>query len=205
MANIDYYFYGASPFTYLAHKAFLEMARRNGASVAYKPVRLAALWEVSGAVPPAQRPPVRQRYRLIELQRCADFRGLPINVKPAFFPVDSTLADSAAIALVEAGHDPEAYLRRVFAGVWANEENIAERATVAGYLSAEGFDAEAILTAAESDAVQAMRERNSQEAIAHDAIGVPTFVLNGEPFWGQDRIELLEAALKSGRPAYKAV
>ncbi|WP_136659865.1 2-hydroxychromene-2-carboxylate isomerase [Nitratireductor sp. XY-223] len=202
MAVIDYYFYGASPFTYLGHEALGEAARRQGAEINFKPVNLFALWEVSGAVPPAKRPPVRQRYRLIELQRVAEFRGLPINTKPKFFPVDTTLADQAVIALTEAGHDPFDYMRKVLAGVWAEERDLADRGVIAGILTDCGFDAEAILERAQSDAVGAVRTRNSEEAVAADAVGVPAYVLNGEVFWGQDRIELLEHALKSGRAPY---
>ncbi|MEX3006867.1 2-hydroxychromene-2-carboxylate isomerase [Hoeflea sp. TYP-13] len=202
MAVIDYYFYGASPFTYLGHEELVEAAARQGAEINYKPVNLFALWEVSGAVPPAQRPPVRQRYRLVELQRVAEFRGLPINTKPKHWPVDTTLADQAVIALVEAGKSPAQYMQKVFAGVWADERDLSDREVIAGFLDDCGFDAEAILERAQSPEVAAIRERNSEEAVAADAIGVPAYVLNGEVFWGQDRIELLEHALKTRREPY---
>ena len=204
MATIDYYFYGASPFTYLGHRALLDMAEREGATLHCKPVNLMALWAVSGAVPPGQRPPVRQRYRLIELQRIADYRGLPINIQPKFWPVDTSLADCAAIAIAEAGGNPGDYVGRVLAGVWADEADLADAAVIAELLAQSGFDAEDILAKARTDGVSAIRERNSEEAIAADAIGVPSYVLNGEVFWGQDRIELLEQALVTGRSPYRA-
>ena len=202
MAVIDYYFYGASPFTYLGHEALGEAARRQGAEIAYKPVNLFALWDVSGAVPPAKRPPVRQRYRLVEIQRVADYRGLPINTKPGYWPVDTTLADQAVIALTEAGKDPFDYMRKVLAGVWAEDRDLAARGVIAGILTDCGFDAGAVLARAQSDDVAAIRARNSEEAITADAVGVPAYVLNGEVFWGQDRVELLEHALKTGRAPF---
>lgn len=204
MAVIDYYFYGASPFTYLGHDALAAAAERQGAKINYKPVNLFALWEISGAVPPAKRPPVRQRYRLVELQRVAEFRGLPINTKPKFWPVDTTLADQAVIALTEAGKDPRDYMGKVLSGVWAEERDLADKGVIAGILTDCGFDAETVLERAQSDAVAAIRARNSEDAVAADAVGVPAYVLNGEVFWGQDRIELLEHALKTGRPPYSA-
>jgi len=204
MATIDYYFYGASPFTYLGHRALIEMAARQGAALRYKPVNLMALWAVSGAVPPGQRPPVRQRYRLIELQRLADYRGLPINTSPKHWPVDTELADRAAIAIAETGGDPGDYVGRVLAGVWADEADLADRTVIAHMLSQTGFDAADILARAETDTIAAIREKNSEEAIAADAIGVPSYVLNGEVFWGQDRIDLLERALATGRAPYRA-
>ncbi|WP_419909388.1 2-hydroxychromene-2-carboxylate isomerase [Hoeflea sp.] len=202
MAVIDYYFYGASPFTYLGHNALAGAAERQGADINYKPVNLFALWEVSGAVPPAKRPPVRQRYRLVELQRVADFRGLPINTNPKFWPVDTTLADQAVIALTEAGKDPKDYMAKVLSGVWAEERDLSDKGVIAGILTDCGFDAETVLERAQSDEVAAIRARNSEDAVAADAIGVPAYVLNGEVFWGQDRIELLEHALRTGRAPY---
>lgn len=203
MAVVDYYFYGASPFTYLGHGALMQAAARQGAEIVFKPVNLMTIWAVSGAVPPAQRPPVRQRYRLVELQRIAEFRGLPINIKPKFWPTDTSLADQAVIALVEAEENPSDYMQRVFAGVWAEERDLSDRAVVAGMLTDCGFDADAILERAASDDIAAIRDRNSEDAVAADAIGVPAYVLNGEVFWGQDRIDLLEHALKTGRPPYR--
>ena len=160
MAVIDYYFYGASPFSYLGHRELLAAAKRQSATINYKPVNLFALWEVSGAVPPTKRPPVRQRYRLIELQRVAEFRGLPINLKPKFWPIDTTVADQAVIALVEAGHSPADYIQKVLAGIWADELDLSDNNVIAGLLSDCGFDADAIL---ERATVQRYRRHSGQK------------------------------------------
>jgi len=204
MPVIDYYFYGGSPFAYLGHRAFLDMAAHHGARVNFKPVKLTDLWALSGAVALAKRPPVRQRYRLLELQRFSEARGLPVNLKPKHFPVDMSLADKAVIALVEAGHDPSVYMGRVFSGVWAEDADLSDRDTIAGRLEESGFDAGAVLEAAEGPAAAEIHDRNTREAISADAVGVPAYVLNGEVFWGQDRIDYLERALASGRPPFTA-
>ena len=101
LSGIDYYFTSISPFTYLGHKAITDVAERHGATIAFKPVNLGGVWAESGAVPMPQRTPMRQRYRLIELQRAAELRGLPITPKPAHFPVDPSLADHTVIAVFE--------------------------------------------------------------------------------------------------------
>ncbi|MDN2567793.1 2-hydroxychromene-2-carboxylate isomerase [Aquibium sp. A9E412] len=201
---IDYYMTAASPFTYLGHQPLRAVAEMHGAEIRVKPVRLADVWAVSGALPPPERPPVRQRQRLVELQRIADYRGVPINPKPKHWPVDPTLADHTIIALAEAGRDPLSFMERVLAGVWANEEDIADRDTLARFLAAEGADASAILERADSAAVAAIRARNGEEAIAADVVGVPAYVLAGEAFWGQDRVEYLDHALASGRAPFGA-
>lgn len=199
MRVIDYYFYCASPFTYLGHNRICEVAEQHKVTLNYKPVNLAALWDISGAVPPGQRPPVRQRLRLIELQRLAAWRNLPIKTAPKYWPVDAALADRIIIALVNTGHDPRYFMSKVLSGVWAYDENIADEAVLTSYLSQVGLDAVPAIADAKTDQIAAIRERNSREAITADAVGVPTYVLNGEPFWGQDRIELLDEALTSGR------
>ncbi|WP_018688738.1 2-hydroxychromene-2-carboxylate isomerase [Ahrensia kielensis] len=202
MTTIDYYFYSASPFTYLGHQAIVDVAEKQGATLNVKPVILMALWAVSGAVPPAQRPAVRQRYRLIELQRVADFRGLPINKQPAHFPVDATVADCSIAAIISAGANPLTYMRDLFAATWANEQDISDEATLAELLKKNGFDSDEILTAAKSETVAAIREQNTKDAIDADAIGVPAYVVKGEVFWGQDRIEMLDHMLASGRSPF---
>lgn len=204
MPVIDYYFHCASPFTYLGHNLVCEVAEKHKATLNYKPVNLTALWDVSGAVPPGQRPPIRQRLRLIELQRLAAWRKVPIKTTPLHWPVDAALADKIIIALVETGHDPRYFMNKVLSGCWANDDNIADEAVLTSYLSQVGLDARPAIIEAKTEEISAIRERNSRDAIAADAVGVPTYVLNGEPFWGQDRIELLDEALTTGRSPIRA-
>lgn len=203
-AIIDYYFTSLSPFSYLGHSALIDTARKHGATLNFKPVDLPGLWAVSGAVPLGQRPAVRQRYRFVELQRIAEYRQLPINIRPKFFPADPALADHCVIAIAENGGDPAAFMHSVFSAIWAEDRDIADRTTVAQCLEATGQEVNQILDAAASDTIAAIRAENTKQAVAADAIGVPAYVLNGEPFWGQDRIEYLASALESGRAAYSA-
>ncbi len=201
-STIDYYYYGASPFSYFGHQAIVDVAARHGATLNIKPVNLMGLWDISGAVPPGQRPPVRQRYRFLELQRVADIRGLSINLKPAHFPVDMTLADCCVIAALKKDSDVVQLIGHFFTGVWQDQANMADEAEIHSRLIECGFDADAILKLAKSDAVKTIRETNTSDAIAADAVGAPAYVLNGEVFWGQDRIDHVDHALASGRAAY---
>jgi len=201
--KIDYFFTSLSPWAYFGHDAARALAAKHGATLIPRPVNLGDMFSVSGQVPVVQRAPVRQRYRQIELQRFAHYRGKPINLQPAHFPTDPTLADHTVCAIVAAGGDPLDYMGEVFAAVWANEQQIADEATLARLLSAAGFDAGAILAKAKEPETAAMRAKNTADAIAVDASGVPCFVLDGEPFWGQDRLDILDHALATGRPPFK--
>jgi 2-hydroxychromene-2-carboxylate isomerase len=203
MPAIDYFFTLSSPFAYLGHRAFLDLAARHGAEVRYRPVALPTVFEHTGGVPLPQRPKARQDYRFVELRRWRDRRGVPLNLRPKHFPTNPTLADRAAIALAEAGADPAGYMEAVFRALWAEERDIADRAVLAELLQAAGQDAGAVLEAAESDSMAAIHKANTDAAIAGCVIGAPTYVLEGEPFWGQDRIELLAEALTSGRGSYR--
>ena len=200
--SIDYYFAGSSPFAYLGHAAILDVAKRHGVKLNFKPVDPAAVWKESGSVPLPQRTPTRQRYRFLELQRVAHMRNLPINLQPAYFPVDPTLADSCVIALHVQGQNPAAYMTRVFQGVWTQEKNIADKEVITEMLNSCGFDASKIIELAKSQEAQDLRAQYSEEAASADAVGVPAFVLEGEVFWGQDRIEFIDHALVTGRAAF---
>lgn len=203
MADIDYYFTLLSPWAYLGHQPFLDLAARHGVAIRYKPVMLSKVFENSGAVPLAQRPKARQDYRFLELQRWRAKRGAPLNLKPKHFPVSPALADKAVIGLVQAGRDPGAFVEAMFRACWAEERDISDRETVAEKLQAAGHDAGSALAAAEGDTAREAYEANTGEAIRLDAIGSPTYVLDGETFWGQDRLDLLDEALESRREPYR--
>ncbi|MEH6416656.1 2-hydroxychromene-2-carboxylate isomerase [Pseudomonas sp. CGJS7] len=200
--EIDYYFSLISPYAYLGHAPVLALARETGARLVYKPVRIFELFAANGGLPLGQRAPARQRYRLIELQRARAQRGLPLNLSPKFFPVDPGLADRCAIALCDAGRDPAAYMDGAFRAIWAEDRDLADRGVIAQLLRDHGHDADAILAAADSDAVAARYQAHTAAAIAADLPGLPGYVWREEPFWGQDRVEALREALLSGREPF---
>ena len=201
---IDYFLTSVSPWTYLGHRPIQEVAARHGATLNVRPVNLGDMFKISGQVSLADRTPVRQRYRMLELQRFAELRGRKVNLRPKHFPTNPALADHTIIAVIESGKNPFDYMDRVFSAVWADEHEIADAGVLADLLTASGFDAKAVLERANSPEVAAIRAENTQAAIAADATGVPSFVLDGEAFWGQDRIDLLDHALKTGRPPFSS-
>ncbi len=203
--TIDYYFSLASPWAYLGHAPFMDMAKRHGFGVNFKPVFLPNVFEETGGLVLPKRHPVRQRYRLVEMQRWRDRRGVPLTIHPKFWPFDCQFADRTVLAVAMTGHDPGGYLGLAFAGVWANDLNLADKAVLEGLLRRAGHDPAAILAAADSGPVTAAYQRHVTEAIEAGVIGSPCYVRKGEVFWGQDRLDLLEDAVRSGRDGYRPV
>jgi len=200
--TIDYYFTLISPWVYLGHRAFMVMATRHGLTVQFRPVALAKVWAQSGSVPLGQRSPMRQRQRLVELQRYARYRRLKLNLKPAFFPANPATADLAAAAIVILRGDPAAFVQACGEAVWANDLDIADPKVVERLLAEAGHEPAAVRAVVDDGRAAAAVEANSAAASAADAIGVPTYVWRGETFWGQDRLDMLEEMVASGRPAF---
>jgi 2-hydroxychromene-2-carboxylate isomerase len=200
---IDYYFSLVSPWAYLGHAPFVEIARRHGLEVNYKPVFLGRVFAETGGLPLAQRHPARQRYRLVELQRWREKRGLSFSVQPQHWPFDVLLADRVVIAINAAKGDPEPFLRRAFSAIWEEERNLGDPTVVAEVAAQVGFDAAGLVEFAQGSAAEAIYALNLENAMAADVFGSPSYVLDGEVFWGQDRLDLLDDALTSGRPAYR--
>jgi 2-hydroxychromene-2-carboxylate isomerase len=201
--SIDYYFSLQSPWAYIGHRPFRQVVEAHALTVRYKPVLLTGLFAETGGLPLAKRHPARQRYRLVELQRWRDKRGLDFTLWPKHWPFDARLADGVVIAALAAGLDPEPYLQRAYAAVWEEERDLAQPAVQRDIADAVGLPGEALVAQADSEQTRAAYEQNRLDAMAADVFGSPAYVLDGEVFWGQDRIELLADALKSGRGPYR--
>lgn len=194
--TIDYYFTPQSPWTYLGHTRFVQIAAAAGAAVRVLPVDFGKIFPISGGLPLGQRAPQRQAYRLVELQRFSEHLQMPLNRQPKFFPVGGDPAarlitavnqhDGSAAALALAG--------AIFRAVWVEERDIASAQVLAEILQAVGRDA-ARLAQSQAPEIQQLYEANTQQAIDAGVFGAPSYVVNGEIFWGQDRLDLLEKKL----------
>lgn len=196
--TIDYYFAPQSPWTYLGHARLCALLARTGAEVRVLPVDLGGVFPVSGGLPLAKRAPQRQAYRLVELQRFSSWLGLPLHLQPRFFPVSGDAAARLIIAVDR--HDGSAAALRlagaVMSAVWAQQRDIADTAVLAELLAEQGLAAER-LAAASDAAVQARYAAHTQQAIDAGVFGAPSYVLDGEIFWGQDRLDFLERRLQT--------
>ena len=187
--SVDYYLTPTSPWTYLGHERFAQIAKRHGAAVAVKPVDYGVIFPQSGGLPLGKRAPQRQAYRLTELARWRGFLGVPLNLQPKFFPVDPISAACIVCAAPQARQMAIAgdFLR----AVWAEERNISDIGVLTGIAARHGIaDAPAAIVQG-----KAIFERNTQEALTRQVFGAPTFALGDELFWGQDRLDFLDRAL----------
>jgi len=200
--QIDYYLSPQSPWTYLGHARFIAIARHAGATVRPIPVDLGRIFPVSGGLPLAKRAPQRQAYRLVELKRFAEHLKLPLNLQPRHFPV---AGDDAArlILAVDAADGTEAamtFTGAVLRAVWAAQRNIAEAATLAELLAALDLP-ERRLQEAKAPEIQQRYEGGTQAAIEAGVFGAPSYVIDGEIFWGQDRLDFVERRLANAASA----
>lgn len=195
--TVDYYFAPQSPWAYLGHQRFAEIARRAGASIRVMPIDLGGkVFPISGGLPLGQRAPQRQAYRLVELQRFSQHLGAPLNLKPKYFPVGG---DDAARLIIAAdlalGADAAmAVSAAVLTACWAQERNIADEKVLAQLLVEQSLPT-TLLEQSHSQAVQVRYEAYTQQAIDAGVFGAPSYVIEGEIYWGQDRLDFVERAL----------
>ena len=195
--TVDYYFAPQSPYAYLGHERFTAIARAAAAKVNVLPMDLGAkIFPISGGLPLAKRAPQRLAYRLVELKRFSEFLDRPINLAPKFFPVAGD--DAARLIIAVDQHDGSdaamALTGAILRGVWVQERNIAEARDLAAILAEQKLP-ERRLDDSHAAAVQERYDGYTQRAIDAGVFGAPSYVIDGEIFWGQDRLDFVQRRL----------
>ncbi|CTQ50027.1 2-hydroxychromene-2-carboxylate isomerase [Jannaschia donghaensis] len=192
--QIDYYMATISPFTYLCGTRPAEIAAKHGATLTYKPLDIMALFGRTGGTPPKDRHENRKAYRLVEIRRTAAKVDMPINLQPAHWPANPAPSSYAIIAAAKDGSgDTAALVARLTRACWAEERDIAQDDVIADCLEAAGFD-RALVDKGMMEGAE-IYARNLEQAVAAGVFGAPFFIVDGEPFWGQDRLDDLDAFL----------
>ena len=195
MAHIDLFFSTLSPYAYLAGTRVEDVAKKHGATIAYKPFDIVALFGRTGGTPPKDRHISRVELRAQELVRQAKKLGMPLNLQPAHLPTNAAPSSYAIIAAQNAGGgDMGKLTHAILRAVWAEEKNIAEDTVVRACLEEAGFDPSladsGLLSGAETYAA------NLEEAVKRGVFGSPFYIIDQDQrFWGQDRIDDLDATL----------
>nr|WP_321329727.1 2-hydroxychromene-2-carboxylate isomerase [Alcaligenes faecalis] len=191
--DIHYYFWMNSDWAYLGADRLEAIAHKHDIPIHYKPVDLPQVYARTGGVLLGQRSPERQAYRIAELQRWCRKLGIHVNPTPRFMCPDATLASTLVIAIDRAGLPVLDLYKAILRAQWCEEQNIADPAQLARILQACQLDAEYWLE--QAPLMQKQYQAHTEEAITAGVFGSPTYVYQGELFWGQDRLDMLDEAI----------
>ena len=193
--SVDFYFDVGSPTAYLAHNRLKQLKLEYGCSVIYHPVLLGGLFKASGNSSPVTVP-AKGRYMMMEdLPRFAKIYNVQLNTNP-HFPINTlNLMRGAVSSLDEEYFDT--YIDTIFKAIWVEGRDMGDLDTVIEVLTAAGLDAKAIIEATQRPEVKQKLISNTEQAVERGLFGAPTMFVDGEMFFGQDRLQFVEAALKS--------
>lgn len=195
--TIDYYFSPTCVFAYLGSQELERIAQRHRAQVNVKPVHLPTVLERTGGLPVKQRSAERQAYRVIEMRRWRDQRGVRLVLEPPFIPVDDTPAAAIVLAANAVGKRPLRLAHAILRGLWAEGQNIADQPTLLEIAQRNGEDALGIVAKARDPAIREQLMANTTEAVGIGMFDSPWYVHRGTPYHGQDRLAFLDRALEA--------
>ncbi|MCJ8141136.1 2-hydroxychromene-2-carboxylate isomerase [Falsirhodobacter halotolerans] len=193
-------FYGiSSPWAYFGAQRMGQIARDVGARLILRPIRII---EANGGIPLRTRPDYRQKYHEVELDRWRTHLGIPLNLKPKYYPCRTIeTAAQAVIAVQKAGIDATGFSFAIQRALWAEDRDIADLDTLRDLARATLGDDSLVRDPQTPDIVADWHE-NLAEAERRGIFGTPTYVVNDDLFWGQDRLDFVARALtKMKEPA----
>lgn len=197
MPNIEYFYSAHSAFAYLGSRTLMEICRRHGADLIHRPILLSPVVEAQGSLPWGDRTQAHVDYFFgREIERWAELRGVDVVFhRPTYHDEDYSLASGMIIALGETGRDTDAMAHRILEAHWRDDADLSDTETLWQIATDLGHDADTLLATAATDTVQAQLHANSDAAKAAPVFGSPTYIVNGDAFYGQDRLELVDRAL----------
>lgn len=192
---IEYFYAAHSAYAYLGAWELDRIARDTGWRVAHRPYDFAPVMEAAGGAGFAARSKAHIGYFFgREMVRWAEYRNLPmIRHRPTYHDNPLDLPNGMIIA---AGDEADRLSRAILQAHWVDDADIAEPATLIGLADGLGLDGNALIADAPSRAVQDQHRANTQEAIARSVFGSPTYFVRGDMFYGQDRLALVERAIR---------
>lgn len=196
-AVIEYYYALASPWSYLGNDMLRTIATRHAVEIDPVIIDYDRMFDAAGTIPLPKRPPLRKSYRLIELKRWSDFRGVPLNPQPRFYRGEVEEPDERQGALMvtaaqQAGLDSLRLAHAIQRALWAEERSPFSSEELRAIADAEGFDGQALLDAVSTTDTEHAYQEQTERSVERNVFGMPFYIFEDEPFWGQDRLELLE-------------
>jgi 2-hydroxychromene-2-carboxylate isomerase len=194
--TIDYYLTLVSPWAFLGHERFVKIAGENNAHINVIPVNFGKIFSETGGLPLAKRSQQRQNYRLMELARWREEHDIPLNIHPKFFPASDQIAALMVTTAAEQGLDAISLTGGFLKLVWIDEGNIADEETAINVANQVGLNGPKLLTDSRNPEILAKYEAATEKAVQRGAFGAPTYIIDDELFWGQDRLYFVEKKLK---------
>jgi len=198
-ADLDFYFDFSSPYGYFAAMRIDELAAKYGRKVKWHPLLLGAVFKVSGCAP-LTTVPLKGEYSIHDFQRTARFHGIDFNF-PSVFPIASQSAARAVLWLqANAGEDKaSSFAKAVYRAFFVEGKDISDLATLQAVMTQQDLNAAQLTEAINQPAVKEQLKHEVEQAVKQGVFGSPYIVVDGEPFWGFDRFDQLEATLKNGK------
>lgn len=197
--TIDFYFSFISLYTYIGYEAFQDLAKRHNLKINYKPIDLHEIFQLSGGLPVSKRPPQRQSYRLVEMQRWSHTREIPLVLKPKHHPANPEIGHRMLLAALENQQNVVEFIGNALKILWVDDRNIEDHKIIVAAANRAGLDGKALYEQSLNPKYIDQLTQITNEAFERQVFGTPFFIYRGEPFWGQDRLEMLEDLITSGR------
>ncbi len=205
MAVIEYIYSAHSAFAYLGSAELSRICRVHDVTLVHRPVLLSPVVEAQGSLPFRARTQAHVDYFFgREIERWAEYREVPvISFRPTYHDADYSMASGMILAVGETGPAVDALAHRLLEAHWRDDADLSNPETLAKVAVELGHEPDALLKAAASEAMQDKLRANSTWARAQSVFGSPTYIVDGDPFYGQDHLELVARAL--ARPFAQSV
>lgn len=198
MRPIEFYFDFSSPYSYLASEQIEAVAARHGRSVEYRPVLLGAVFKTSGGAPLTEQYGPKAEYSRHDFARSARFAGVAYRA-PSRFPIATVAAARALLWLQQnAPTQAPSFVHAVFRAYFVDDRDISDAGVVLDVARSIGIDADALAAGMLQQPIKDLLKQRVDDAIEFGMFGAPLIVVDGERFWGNDRLPQIERWLAQG-------
>ncbi|MFJ4544006.1 2-hydroxychromene-2-carboxylate isomerase [Pseudomonas sp. NPDC088885] len=193
--TVEFYFDLGSPATYLAYSQLPKICAETGSELIYIPMLLGGVFKATGNASPAMIP-AKGRYMFQDLDRYAKRYGVPLKFNP-HFPINTLMLMRAVTGIqLRQPERFQAFIDCLFTALWVDGRSMDEPQTVAAVLSEHGFDPQEVLALTNDESVKAVLKENTETAVKRGVFGAPSMFVGNHLFFGQDRLDFVEEALR---------
>ena len=199
MSEITYYYAAYSGFAYLGSRRFQEIAKQAQRTIVHKPIDLEVVLSENGSQSWADRTKAHLDYYFRrELERWSEYRQVSVlKQRPTYHGNSTNPANKLLIAAIVSGLNVNQLSHQLMTKHWVEDADLADKDTLIVITESIGFNAQELMDLADSSEVDVIYRQNTQDALDLSVFGSPTYIVDGDMFYGQDHLELVERALNS--------